>query len=479
MNWSTVKKRIHQTCQKTPRKYQLWGVCGIETAGGRVILADEMGLGKTVQALMWAAIHPELRPVVIACPAQVKLQWAEEIRETLKGEQSVFICSGTKHSPIPPGTDFVIVNYDILQSSRRKKGGKMIKDPETGWAKPLADLVPGALFLDEAHYVKNWSSGRTKGVRTIAKRCPHVVPISGTIIENCPIEYFTPLNLVAPGQFPYTRYVQRYCIHSDAKKNEFHYRGAKRTDELHELTKPYIIRRLKSEVAKDLPRKMSTVVPLELFNIREYEMARDNFTDWIEKRKRIGKKEFQSRVDALKLLAWEGKQKMLIKWVENILRNGEKLIVYARRLHIREALLKAFEGQELRLDGSIGTGPARDAVKQAFLEDPSKRVLVANFEVVTGMDGFQKVCSNVVWAELPWKPSHVDQANDRLHRIGQENTVGAWFLLGAGTVEEELAELLDAKRDVVSQILDGKQADSDDLLTMYAAQLGLDLDTKT
>ncbi len=794
MNLVQIRQTIADNCLKTPLRYQLWGVAAIENADGAIILADEMGLGKTVQALMWAALYPQLRPVVVICPAQVKLQWEKEIQTTIRARSNVFICNGMRPEPIPEDTDFIIANYRILQPSRRKKGGRMVTDPSTGWQETIRKASPHVVMIDECfpkgtdiatdhgvfpidfivenksqvqvlsynslsfevewkpivHYmknrrkqdlvrislsdgrsvvctanhkiwevglndykqakaldsgdilrnlpkafyradvaakweaskkvlrnkllgkvedgparscgegqqsqqreevsrpcnvrrtqgdafpiddreeqrpefqsegrcleegealarnqrgerpyietpttpsrqfegigdgvhgenrlseatlcegsprlqdrcgpsgsedshrsgrtfsqdqegpsdrpkegcsvdyvrvesvevlepgsdgrfkgcfgedigecdtvynievadnhnyfaqgvlvsncqnIKNWSTGATKGVRHLSKDCKRIIPISGTPIENSPFEFFTPLMLVAPGVFPYNKFIQRYCINMDPKANVFNYKGANHTEELHRLTKPYIIRRLKKDVAMDLPDKRSTVVRLGISNRKEYELAKNDMAKWIKKRKKVGKKELQSKVDALKLLTWEGKKKSAVLWLKEIIDTGEKLIVYARRAHILDTLMEAFPKVAVRMDGKV-TGTKREAIKQRFIDDPSIRLMVANYEVVVGVDGFQGVCSNTAWVELPWKPSELDQANDRVHRIGQTNKVNAWFLLGADTVEEDLAYIVDNKREVVSQVLDGKAASSADMLTSLANMMGVEL----
>jgi SWI/SNF-related matrix-associated actin-dependent regulator 1 of chromatin subfamily A len=117
------------------------------------------------------------------------------------------------------------------------------------------------------------------------------------------------------------------------------------------------------------------------------------------------------------------------------------------------------------VNGSV-TGAARQREVDRFVRDPECRLFLANIQAAgEGLDGLQGSCSDAAFAELPWTPAEVDQAEDRIHRMGQRESVAIHYLLAAGTLEETLAGGLDHARQVVTQIVDGKKADSHSMLS--------------
>ena len=126
-----------------------------------------------------------------------------------------------------------------------------------------------------------------------------------------------------------------------------------------------------------------------------------------------------------------------------------------------------------RIYGGV-TLQQREAEKSRFISDPRCRVMVCNIQSGgTGIDGFQQVCCNVAFAEFASTSTDMEQAEDRLHRGGQERPVTVYYLIARGTIDEDMAEVLDEKKRVLASVLDGKEAKDLDLISTVAARRGL------
>lgn len=437
--------------------FQTTGVSFVETHKGRALIADEMGLGKTIQALAWLQLHPQISPVIIACPASLKLNWEREI-QTWLSNPSVVILSGTTPWNFPVKR-IIIINYDILDS----------------WVDTLKELKPQVLITDECHYYKSNKAQRTKAVKKLAKGIPYVIALSGTPILNRPIEIYNALRVIDENLFPSYRYfVSRYC---DYKFNGFGYdvNGATNVEELNEkLTSTVMIRRLKKDVLKDLPEKIYSFVPIELDNRSEYNEAERDFIKFIRREKgveaalRASAAESLVRVGELKRIAVKGKFTPVKAWIENFLEVDGKLVVFAEHKFVIDELMHTFGNVAVKIDGSC-TSIQRQQAVDMFQTEPGVRLFIGNIQAA-GVGITLTAASNVAFIELPWTPGALVQAADRCHRIGQKDTVNVYYLLAQDTIEEKIAHLLDAKKKVVDAVLDGKVTEESSLLTEIIKQ---------
>jgi len=438
--------------RKTLFPYQSIGVSFIESHDGRVLIADEMGLGKTIQVLAWLQLHPEKRPVIIVVPASLKLNWKKEAFDWMKSPR-VQIISG-KDTTTPIIGEIIVINYDILPA----------------WVKILIKIKAKVLIADECHYFKNSKAKRSKAVMSLGKTIPHIIAISGTPIQNRPIEIFNSIKLIAPGMFPnYFIFGQRFC---DAKNNGFgwNFNGESNTRELHQiLTESIMIRRLKSDVLSDLPDKQYSFIPLELDNEAEYMKASADFLNYIKINRgeeafaRASNAEVLGRIEVLKQLAVKGKMPQAIEWIQDFLNGGGKLVVFAVHKEIIDLLYKAFPDITVKVDGSTSMKEREEAVAD-FQTNTAIRLFVGNIKVA-GVGITLTASSNVIFLELPWTPGELSQAIDRLHRIGQKFQVFVIFLLAANTIEEQIGALIDKKREILNLLLDGGTGDDVSLIT--------------
>jgi len=460
--------------KKTLFPFQKEGVAFIEKRNGRALIGDEMGLGKTIQALGWLHLHPKRKPVIIVCPAHLKLNWAKEIEVTLPGKQNVQVLYGKKPSSCITG-DILIINYDILANTyeeyRDSAGRKRFREiKRTGWVDYLIDLKPSILIIDEAHYCKSTTSFRTKGTRKLAKKCPYVLALTGTPITNRPIEGFYIIQLIDRNIFPnFMTYVRTYC---DAKHNGFgwDYSGASNQKQLYQKLQEVMIRRKKVDVLKDLPDKTYSYVPMEITNAEEYNAAEANFIRYLRHQKgtiaanKAQAAEHLVKIEALKQLAVKGKMKQTIQWIQEFLNSGAgKLVLFTVHKNVIDTIIDKFKDCAVRYDGSVSS-IKREENKNAFQNNPKIKLFIGNIQAAgTGLT--LTAASSVVFLELPWSPGELVQAEDRCHRIGQKNAVTIYFLLAQNTIETKIASLLDKKRKVLTAILDGEKVEKTRLLS--------------
>jgi hypothetical protein len=435
----------------------------VESKDGLYITDDYIVTHNTMQAIGYMQLHPELRPAVIIGPKIVKGKWAEEIIKWMSNPGEVQILDGKKPD-VPITGDIIVINYDIL--ANQYNGKKEIA--HTGWVDYILDKNPKILVTDECHYYKSNTAKRTKAVKKLAKRIPNMIALSGTPIDNRPIEIWNAINLLNSSVFSnFMTFGKKYCA---GKHNGFgwDFSGASNLSELHSiLENTVMIRRKKKDVLKELPDKAYSYVPFDLDNQDDYTRAVADFLDFIRERK--GEKaafkaeaaETLQRINTLRQLAVEGKMRQVIEWIKDFLENSdEKLVVFGWHTNILNAVFAEFKEIAVKIDGSTNN---REAVYQTFQTDQKCRLFVGQMKAA-GIGIELTAASNVAIIELPWSPGVLDQAIDRLHRIGQKNAVLVHYLLAANTIEQDMAQLVDKKRNINSQTLDGIEAEEFDMI---------------
>lgn len=457
----------------TLRPFQQQGVAFLEKKNGRGLIADEMGLGKTIQALAWLQLRKEIRPAVIVVPATLKFNWQEECEKWVENPK-VQVLQGKADTPLYG--EIIIVNYDILPNTTQKiplaNGKNRISEIKgTGWADRIKKINPKVIIVDEAHKFKNNTARRTKAVKALAKTAKHFIALTGTPIKNRPLEIYNAISIIDPliaGTEKAFKF--RYC---DAKHNGFgwDFSGSSNTQELHDkLINSIMIRRKKIDVLPELPAKVRSFIPMALTNTKEYNRAEADFINWVSINKglkaaeRAGRAEQLSKVGALKQLAAKGKQKGAIDWVNDYLEVNDKLVLFAVHKKTVTALMtKLKKFNPVKIDGSV-SAINRDKAVKSFQNDSKCRVFIGNI-AAAGEGITLTAASAVAFIELPWAPAELDQAEDRVHRIGQKaDSVNIYYLLAKGTIEQKISKLLDEKRKVMDAVLDGKDTKIENLL---------------
>ncbi|HYF28132.1 MAG TPA: DEAD/DEAH box helicase [Baekduia sp.] len=429
-----------------------WGGVRYVLDARRAFLADEQGLGKTVQAL--AALEADDGfPAVVVCPASLKLNWEREAARWLP-HRSVAVVHG--RSAVPPSADLVVLNFELVEHHREALTRRRLR----------------ALVIDESHLVKNPRAKRTQAVRRLAAA---VAPdglrlaLTGTPVLNHAEELVSQLRVIG-----------RLEDFGSGARFAKRFGGALSEERLHwHLRRSCFVRRRKDEVLTQLPPKRRVVVPVALANAKEYKLAEQDVVAWLrslpldlaELDARIAatlRAKRLAQLTALQRLAARGKLAAALSWVDDFLASGEPLVVFARHREVQEALLTRFPhaGHLLGTDAL----PEREATVRAFQQDDGPQLLVAATRVA-GQGITLTRASNVCFLELEWTPALHDQAEDRCHRIGQRDAVTAWYLLAAESVDERMARLLEAKRDVIGAVTDGRRVGGASLVELVAQEL--------
>jgi SWI/SNF-related matrix-associated actin-dependent regulator of chromatin subfamily A-like protein 1 len=422
----------------------------------RAFLADEQGLGKTIEALATLEAA-EAYPAVVVCPASLKLNWLRELRRWLPGRSAQALAGNGADAAIP-AADITVLNYDIL----------------TPRLAELHRLAPQALVIDESHYCKNAGAKRTQAVQRLAAEIPReglVLALTGTPVVNRPAELISQLRILG----------RLEDFGSGVQFGE-RFRGADAHLRLHwHLRARCFVRRLKADVLTQLPAKTRAVVPVELDNQAEYRHAERDLIGWLRSQP-IDLRELDAKVaaalraerlvrlNALKVLAARGKLHAALAWIHDFCSSGERLVVFAHHREIQRAVLDHFPAA-LHILGA-DTHAARDVALEAFQgEDaPGNQLIVCSIEAA-GHGLTLTRASNVVFLELDWTPAKHDQAEDRCHRIGQQDAVNAYYLLAAGTIDETIATLLERKRAVIGAVTDGREEDEEGVLDALVREL--------
>jgi len=485
----------------TLRDFQAVGVGFAEKTNGCFMNCDSMGLGKTIQTLAYLQLHPELRPAVIVCTVSTKLNWEIEAKRALS-KCKVQVLSGKPHSNLID--DILIINYDILANETEETEVRgdifTVEKPFTGWIDHLLQITPKIIIADECHKIKNEKAGRTQAFLKF-KNVPHRIGLTGTPIENRVSEFFNILNFIAPQIFPNKwKFQMRYC---GPKNNGFgmEFKGSSNEAELHEKLQTVMIRRLKSDVLKELPEKMFSFVPLEMSDEKEYRKAENNFIEFVEEQAKL---KFDKNVSSIKkqlknslgidyetLLAEEreafvnskvetassyeslmqtgillrfaakAKLKNAIAWIDDFLESDEKLVVFARHTPIVDEIFNKYKKFAVKIVGSTSVKARQKAIDE-FQNNKKIRVIIISEAAAEGIT-LTAAC-NIAIVELPLFPGKLDQIIDRLHRIGQLRNVIVHYLLAVGTIEEIFAKLIDDKRKLIDKVVDYKETKDEKLI---------------
>ncbi len=431
-----------------PYPFQEECLAELDDKRGRAVLAVDMGCGKTPMSLWWLSRN-EAVPAVVVCPASIKWQWQAEVMKVLGWRAAV--CEGKKpRVKHIAGSRVVIVNYDILAA----------------WLPLLKQMKPTCIVLDECQYCMSPKSIRTKAARDLCRRVPHVLALSGTPLVNRPIELFPTLNILRPSKFTSRfSFGMAYCAGRRGYRG-WDFNGASKTEELHQLLLDTVmVRRRKADVLKDLPAKVRQIVPVDIRDRSEYLRAEADFISWLRKQDpnaavRASRAEAVTKAGYLLRLAAKLKCRAVYGWVNDWLADtDEKMVLFAVHTKMIEALKRNIKTKIVTIDGSV-TGRNRQHAVDQFQNDRKTRLLIGNV-TAAGVGLNLTAASTVAFAELPWQPGAVTQAEDRCHRIGQTGSVLCYYLVAHGTVEEKRATIIQKKQNVLSAVLDGGRVDGD------------------
>ena len=448
--------------------FQYVGVRFAQLAEGRALIGDDMGVGKTIQAIAYTALNQDKLPALVVCPSNVKYNWQNEFNAWLPN-LSVSVVEG-RSKGIIEDTDVVICNYDIM--SGRKDS--------------LLDKEFNIVICDESHYIKNSKAQRTQATLEVAMNAESILCLSGTAITNRPNEFYTTLNLLRPAEFSNSHeYGIHYC-------GGFHtgwgwdMSGASNTDELHERTRDFCIRRLKKEVLDELPdkiRTMHTVKPSKK-DLTNYNALHQSWIQEYEYHLMSGSTPKGFVLNMLTDLRHEcGRIKVdsAVQWLTDYKEiTGKPVVIFAHHQDVLKGIWDALNNDKQQWRGAVITGQVSASDRQLRVEAfQAGKLDVLLCSTVAAKEGITLTAADtVLFVEREWTPAWEEQAEDRVNRIGQDSSsVHAVYLSVAGTIDEKFNAVVEAKREVIKSILDG--GDLDDrkgIATMLLQQMVADGD---
>jgi superfamily II DNA or RNA helicase len=447
------------------RPYQRRGVewmhhlCDVGCHG---LLADEMGLGKTLQvlALLFARPLPE-RPSLIVCPASVVPVWREEIAKFFPSLQLDILKTGhdftQRKDPV-----IWLASYTQL---RKHRG--LLDRVEFGYA-----------ILDEGQFIKNPDAKITQTCFAVSAQ--HRLVLTGTPLENRQLDLWSIFRFLLPGLLG-SRTSFESALNAD--------RGATLT-RLRAQLAPFILRRTKNEVAQELPPKVEMDLISPLTDVQRAEYARicseglERLGDDLGTAMREKSFGFLALLTRLRqtccdpdMLPWlkapltdSGKINLLIEKLTEIVGSGHKVVIFSQFVmlldRVREALAKHFPD----LARFELTGMTLDRMKpvQSFQHASGAAVMLVSLKAAG--TGITLHAADYVFLLDPWwNPAVEAQAVDRVHRIGQTNTVFVYRMVTAGTIEERIQALKASKRDLFDKLIGGLGGDFD--LSQHFASL--------
>jgi hypothetical protein len=439
----------------TMRSYQVEGfhfLAYLTTNSFGGILADDMGLGKTLQTLAWIAWlreRPEYdgKPVLVVCPKSVMQNWIAEAERFLPSLRTLIWRGGDLKGlkKAVAKKHLVVINYAQLRLS----------------AEALTSFVWHAVVLDEAQYIKNPAS--QTAVAACALQGRHRLALSGTPIENRLMDLWSIMQFAMPGLLGLRSHFQR---HYDSRTDAL----ARRR--LAARVRPFVLRRSKSEVAKDLPARIEEDLLVEMegkqktLYTAELKRARQALMK-IKTARELDKDRFNVLTSLLRLrqicchpglvseehgYADSAKLEALTDLLEPLMEQGHKVLVFSQFVDMLERVERELDARDWTSFMLTGETEDRGELVEEFQSHEGAAVFLISLRA-GGMGLNLTAASYVVLFDPWWNPAVENQAIDRTHRIGQTQKVIAYRLVAKNSIEEKIRQLQRAKSAMAGDIL--------------------------
>lgn len=442
------------------------------------LLADEPGLGKTAQSVLAASVAGAY-PLLAVVPNVVKMNWAREVERWTPHRRATVIHGDGEG--LDAFADVVIVNYEVL-------------DRHLAW---LSTLGFKGMVVDEAHFIKNLHSQRSKYVLGLADAIkktgdPLLMALTGTPLINDIDDFKAIWQFLGwiDGNKPAPALMEK-LEETELTPADFGFYAAAREA----VIDMGIVRRRKIDVAADLPSRRVVDLPVELDDdlgrsIRQAEkelaarlVAKFRRASAAGRPDSFDGDDDAHRAHLIRLVAQseledarssksgdnvftmvrkigQAKAGLASDYAAQLARSVGKVVFFAKHIDVMDAAEEAFAARDLKTISIRGdqTAIARQREIDAFNNDPEVSVAVCSL-TAAGVGLNLQAASNVVLAELSWTAAEQTQAIDRVHRIGQEEPVTAWRIIAAQTIDSKIAELIDAKQGLAARALDGSDVE--------------------
>ena len=452
------KFKLSKNFKATLRPYQQEGFQWLHRCaawGVGACLADDMGLGKTIQALALLMDRAKLGPALVVAPASVCRNWLAESKKFAPTLNPLLFGEGNRQAMIDKANkkDIIIVTYDL-----------MTREQAAFTKKKFATII-----LDEAQAIKNKATKRSETAMEL--QGDFKIVMTGTPVENHLGELWNLFQFVNPGLLgSLDNFTKRFAIPIERDRND------DRRIQLQRLLRPFILRRKKGEVLKDLPEKTEITLTATLSTEERafYEALRRNAIQKIASdNSQGGQKHLKILAEIMKLrraachpkladknatFIESAKLNLFTEIVEELLLNDHKALVFSQfvgHLKLLENHLKKQKIAYQYLDGQTPLAKRQQRI-DAFQAGEGDIFLISLKAGGTGLNLTK--ADYVIHMDPWWNPAVEDQATDRAHRIGQERRVTVYRLVAEGTIEEQILQLHEKKRDLADSLLSGTDA---------------------
>ena len=442
-----------------PYPYQREGICfGLDKK--KILIGDEPGLGKTLQSI-GIVDTANAYPALVICPSSLKINWQREFEKFTDKKALVLDNASRTAWPyfLQMGMFHVaIVNYESL----RKYFVWDIHRASKRVAFRLKDVVFNdaikvfrSVIIDESHRVKDPGAQQTIFTRGIVEGKDWRILLSGTPVVNRAEDLVAQLSIMGRLQ----EFGGRGKFLADYGENE----------NLGELSRQLydrcMIRREKTKVLTQLPDKTRTDLYVDISNRDEYQLAQADLAEYLRQYKECDDWEIRRkmRMEALvkfmtlRSLSAKGKVKQAIDFIRVFLDSDKPLILFCSYHEIVDELCKAFP-DAVRVTGR-DNATSKQAAIDAFQKGDAKLIICSIKAAGVGLT--LTASSNVAFVEFPWTYADCCQCEDRAHRIGQRDNVTCYYLIGRGTIDTALYNIIHRKKSIANQIM----ATDDDIPT--------------
>ena len=460
--YKNIKINLDKSAEEILRDYQKDGVKWLYTLykcdlGG--ILADEMGLGKSIQTIMFIKQVLKEKPdskIIIVCPTSLVYNWVKEFEKF--GNELKYIAvaeSKEKRKEIIKNQD----KYNVFITSYG-----LVRNDNDEYEKMNFEVC----IIDEAQAIKNYQAGMTKEIKKIKARTK--IALTGTPLENSVTELWSIFDFIMPGYLnSIIKFKENYGI------KEVDEKSLEKLTNLNYQIKPFILRRKKQEVYKDLPEKIENNIYLELPDYQKALYIKVLKETEEEMNELIATEGFQkARFKILQLLMklrqicvdpnilFENykeesvKIEKLIEVVKDMVADGHKILIFSSFKRVIDRVKKIFNKENISSYVITGEVKGKDRMKlvEEFNNDDTNCFLIT---LKSGGTGLNLTSADVViHLDIWWNPQVENQATDRTHRIGQKNKVTVIRLVTQGTIEEKIIELQNKKKILSDNLIEGK-----------------------
>ena len=453
-------KKIEKLSKANPSKqfrgkllnFQKEGLDFLLKSSGNALLADEMGLGKTVQTLAYLATEKQALPALVIAPLVTLRNWQREVGKFMKKKSrngrlienevasSVVIRTG-KSQPIGK-FDFYIINYELLE--------KRLPD--------LSQLDLKTVICDEVQNLRSKTTKKYAAVKKLAalQSVKYRIGLSGTPIYNRGSEIWPIVDILRPGMLgSFKEFCEYFCYVND--KGKAIVLENKRESLREELCKHVMLRRKKSDVLKELKDKVRYKEVIDS-DSTYYNQELEKIWAKLKEEQKEAETEFDKSasfhraIQSERQAAGVAKLPHVINFVKNIMEIDESVVVFCHHRSIHDLLHKSLS--EYHPSSIIGGQSDNERQLQIdMFQEGKTKLMIAGLRA--GNVGINLTRAKyVIFAELDWSPAIHRQAEDRLHRIGQKNTVFAYYLIGNGTLDDHVAKILVDKSYEIDTVMD-------------------------